>query len=197
MTRHADANAAAAWAALSPELRRAPALAADMAALRALGARCDADAPPSPATAAYVARLRAAAKADAAPGGPPLLLAHVYVRYFADLFGGSLLGRPTADALRLPAVPQFYVHPPAVSLHRRAYVERAYGALNDAGAGLSPAATQAVVDEAHAAFACNAALYREGPGGAGAGMYAAAVLGGARVVLGTGARLLARTLRAS
>ena len=168
-----------------------------MAALRALGARCDADAPPSAATAAYLARLRAAALADAAPGGPPLLLAHVYVRYFADLFGGSMLGRPTADALRLPSVPRFYVHPPAVAQHRRAYVERAYGALNDAGAALSPAATQRVVDEAHAAFACNAALYREGPGGGGAGMYAGAVLGGARVVLGTGATWLARKLRTS
>jgi len=103
----------AAWAALSPELRRAPALASDVAALRALGARCDVDAAPSPATAAYVARLREAALADAAPGGPPLLLAHVYVRYFADLFGGSMLGRPTADALHLPALPRFYVHPPA------------------------------------------------------------------------------------
>jgi len=84
-----------------------------VAALRALGARCDVDAAPSPATAAYVARLREAALADAAPGGPPLLLAHVYVRYFADLFGGSMLGRPTADALHLPALPRFYVHPPA------------------------------------------------------------------------------------
>lgn len=82
-----------------------------------------------------------------------------------------------------------------MSQNRRAYVERAYVALNDAGAALSPAATQLIVAEAHAAFACNAALYREGAGGGGAGMYAGAVLGGARVVLGTGARWLTRKLQ--
>jgi heme oxygenase len=185
----------AVWASLSPELRRAPALAADVRTLRTLGARCDTDAAPSPATAAYVARLAAAAQADALPGGPPLLLAHAYVRYFADLFGGSMLGAPTQHALGLPEVPRFYIHPPAVARHRRAYVERAYNALNAAGASLSPEATERVVAEAHAAFACNGVLYREGVGGGGAGMYAGAVVGGARVVLGTGAHWLGQKLR--
>ncbi len=116
--------------------------------------------------------------------GTPLLLGHFYTRYLADLFGGSMLGHPSKLALGLSEVPHFYVHPPAVGANRREVVESVYESLNDAGRDLSSAQQQAVVAEAAHAFELNAALYKEGTGGAGAGMYAGAAAGGLRVLAG-------------
>jgi hypothetical protein len=42
------------------------------------------------------------------------LLGHMYVRYFADLFGGRALGAPTRMALDLPSTPHFYIWDPKV-----------------------------------------------------------------------------------
>ena len=89
-------------------------------------------------------------------------------------------------------MPAFYVHSAQVERDRKAYVERIYEALNDAGAALPPAAAAAVAAEAQAAFAHNAACYKEGPGGGGAGMLAMAALGGARVLGGYAADRLLR-----
>ena len=102
-----------------------------------------------------------------------------------------MMGRPTQLALRLPRVPAFYVHPATVTSNRRAYVESIYLAINDAGRELGDGARVAVAGEAEEAFRLNGALYREGPGGGGAGMYAGAVAGAARVATGyiTGGRL--------
>ena len=56
--------------------------------------------PPTPAVAEYMSRIAAAAEKElggGAGGGagaksPPLLVAHFYTRYLADLFGGSMVG---------------------------------------------------------------------------------------------------------
>lgn len=69
------------------ELRRGPALAEDLRDLHAL----EPDHPPAslvPATRDYVDRLQHLARHD-----PPRLLAHAYVRYLGDLYGGQLVGR--------------------------------------------------------------------------------------------------------
>jgi len=169
------------WSRFSDTLRRAPALARDVDALVALGVQPLGAA--SSAAAAYAARICEAAAMEAG-GAPPLLLGHAYTRYLADLFGGSMIGWPTALALGLRETPAFYVHAPEIGLRRAAFVESVYEALNDAGEGLDAVATRAVVDEAALAFRLNAALYREGPGGGGVGMFAGAAVGGARVLLG-------------
>jgi heme oxygenase len=177
---------AAVWSRFAAELRRTPALQHDCEVLRGLvGA---AELPPTPAAAAYAARLRVAGAEDSA--GTPLLLGHAYTRYLADLFGGSMLGWPTKLALSLPHVPSFYLHPPSVVDGRRAFIERFYEALNDAGRTLSDAQMQRVVDEATLAFKLNAELYREGTGGAGLGMLVGAAAGGLRVLGGHAAARL-------
>ena len=55
--------------------------------------------PPTPAVAEYVSRIADAAEKELASAGggagaksPPLLVAHFYTRYLADLFGGSMVG---------------------------------------------------------------------------------------------------------
>ena len=87
----------------------------------------------SPATADYVSSIRAATGQNG-----DLLLGHFYCRYFADLFGGSVLGYPTQVAMRLPAKPEFYVFGPKVEADRRAYIENVYAKINEAGELLVP-----------------------------------------------------------
>ena len=91
MERHLDASPsnanAAVWKPFGNSLRRASLLYGDLDEAIAL---LPVDTPPAntPATAAYVAAIDAAAEADAANGGGRLL-GHLYCRYFADLFGGQ------------------------------------------------------------------------------------------------------------
>lgn len=69
------------------ELQRGPALADDLRHLHTLAP----EQPPAglvPATRAYVDRLQHLARHD-----PPRLLAHAYVRYLGDLYGGQMVGR--------------------------------------------------------------------------------------------------------
>ena len=191
MERHLDACDAASptgalWQRVGGSLRRGAALEQDVLAL---GARPQE--PPSPATERYVRRL-----ATAAASPLPLLLSHFYVRYFADLFGGSMLGRPTRAALMMPHTPAFYVHDTTVTQDRRAFIEQLYASLNEAGqaARLDEAATARLVTEAEAAFALNAELYREAaPQGTGlAGLVGLALVGGARVAAGMAAEAVMR-----
>lgn len=161
-----------------PELRRAPKLAQDLADVGV-----SAPAPASPATAAYVTAIREAAGRE---GGTPLL-GHLYVRYFADLFGGRALGLPTQLGVRLPAKPHFYEWDARVEADRAAYIEALYEALNEAGERMeSDAQREAVVEEARVAFRHNALVYTELPSlNAGAAMGAANILtGGVRRSLG-------------
>ena len=124
------------WRRFSAELRRAPSLADDVSVLLDDSVSEHA---PTPAVAAYVGGIaRAAERESSSPDAPPLLIAHFYVRYFADLFGASMLGWPTKRALGLPRVPEFYRHDDAIVSDRRAtYVESVYEAINEVGSGLS------------------------------------------------------------
>ena len=160
----------------APELRRAEALGKDLAYL-GLDPTLSAL---SPATQEYVDSIHNAAKEDSA-----LLLGHFYCRYFADLFGGSMLGYPTKVAVGLPEeYPAFYNFPEAVSAHRQEYIEGLYEALNEEGEKLCQDTQAAVVGETKKAFALNANLYTEVhpklPG-----FYTGAVQGVARVAAGS------------
>jgi len=115
----------------------------------------------SAATENYVNSIHTAADEE----GGARLLGHLYVRYFADLFGGRALGAPTRLALKLPETPHFYVWDASVEANRREYIERLYVELNVAGEGMEDAAQrERVVDEARLAFAHNASVYVEQPG---------------------------------
>ena len=167
------------WRRFSAELRRAPSLADDVSVLLDDSVS---EHPPTPAVAAYVGGIaRAAERESSSPDAPPLLIAHFYVRYFADLFGASMLGWPTKRALGLPRVPEFYRHDDAIVSDRRAtYVESVYEAINEVGSGLSGEATDEVAEEATRAFALNAAVFRENGGDSSV----AAAAGGARALWG-------------
>ena len=121
-----------------------------------------ADAPPSPATEAYVEAVAAAGAHDRESGGARLL-GHLYCRYFADLFGGQMLELPFNVALGLvPGTPRHYGFDFSGG-GRREFIEKLYADINEAGALLSEAECAAVVDEALLAFAHNAAVYAEEP----------------------------------
>ena len=172
----ADTPSGQVWGKFASELRRAHRLERDLEDL--LGTSVGAH-PPSPATSEYVAAIADAAERER--GGPPLLLAHFYTRYLADLFGGSMMGWPTRRALGLADVPAFYTHDDAsINDDRFEYVERVYAAINAAARGADDAAVSAVADEARRAFRCNAGVYRED----GRGSSLSAALGGARVMWG-------------
>ena len=123
---------------------------------------------PIPAAAKYVASIQRASE-DMIEGDPAskgdLLLGHAYVRYLADLFGGSMLGYPTRLALSLKRQPTFYDLPPAISAtaNRMAYIECFYKELNVAGRGMDEIRQQQIVKEAKLAFAHNAEIYEERP----------------------------------
>ena len=167
------------WRRFSAELRRAPSLADDVSVLLDDSVSEHA---PTPAVAAYVGGIaRAAERESSSPDAPPLLIAHFYVRYFADLFGASMPGWPTKRALGLPRVPEFYRHDDAIVSDRRAtYVESVYEAINEVGSGLSGEATDEVAEEATRASALNAAVFRENGGDSSV----AAAAGGARALWG-------------
>ncbi len=76
-----------------PELYRASSLASDLMALGKAGA---AEARVEDAALAYTKRL-----AQMAHSGSPALVAHAYVRYLGDLYGGQTLGRVVARAYGL------------------------------------------------------------------------------------------------
>jgi heme oxygenase len=138
------------WPHFSADLRQRPALLEDLAHV---GVQSLADMPPpTPATAAYIASIQQASS--------EALIGHFYCRYFADLFGGSMLGTPTALALALPS-PLFYSFPPAVEQQRGAYIESVYERINTAGELMDPAMQEQVIFATEAAFAHNADIIKE------------------------------------
>ena len=169
-------RAARFWAQFQGELRKAPALRDDVNMLGGFDA-------PTPAAARYADAIRAAAN----DGGDPaddgsrgdLLLAHAYVRYLADLFGGSFLGRPTQVALQLKQPLRFYHTPDTIHLNRKDYIDTFYAALNDAGEAMDVGRRQALVNEARRAYKFNEAIYLERPG-----FLLGAAVGVGRYVLG-------------
>ena len=169
------------WSRFGSELRRAPALEADLATL--LDVETPAAMPPTPATEAYIRAIADAYEREAGerarrdregererergptPAVTPRALLHA-------LPGGSLrrVHARLADerALGFSRVPRFYVHDvferASGAVDRAAYVESVYEAINAVGAGLSERATAEVAAEAKRAFALNAAVYAEGRG---------------------------------
>lgn len=134
-----------------PEMYRADALAADLAALA--GADWARTVRPHQAGCRYSALVARAVREDAGSR----LIAHIYVRYFGDLSGGRILARLTADSLGLvPENANFYAFP-------------AIGDIDGFKAGLRAALDAAgrhfgdpepILAEAEAAFAANIALSR-------------------------------------
>lgn len=174
------------WDTHSGALRRAPALAADLAEM---GVHAEV-AQYSPATRDYVSALSAAAADDDATGGGRLL-GHVYCRYFADLFGGQALATPTRCALGLgPGSPRQYDFGAFVAGRRREAIESIYVSLNAAGEAMPTDDHRgAAVLEARKAFRLNVVLYaEEGRLWPDAARGAAKVLGGWAVARVRGAR---------
>ena len=163
------------WKQFGNDVRKSKQLTDDVAALG-----CNDT--PLPASAKYVASIQRAAE-DMVEGDPAskgeLLLAHAYVRYLADLFGGSMLGKPTRLALGLKQEPSFYAFPPNIARDRMAYVEKFYSELNVAGAGMTEERRKQVVLEAKAAFKHNADIYKERPF-----FICGAMKGGAKITAG-------------
>ena len=181
-------------------LRRAPSLALDLADVGGSSLTSN-----TPATELYVQAIRTAGADDRERGGARML-GHLYTRYFADLFGGSMLAMPYRCALGLPAgTPRHYTFelPSDEQGGRRAYIEALYRSLNLAGEGIkalqpepepepgpegSPATPQAeqlrhdrwadVIDETLLAFQHNIQLYSEEP------MYLDGIKGCCRVAAG-------------
>jgi heme oxygenase len=139
----------AVWPVREAELRRSERLATD---LRNLGID-PANALRTPALDAYVRRIQTASDDG--------LVGHLYCRYFADLFGGSMLGTPTRLALGLKHECTAYALAPRVLADKAPYIEALYEAINAAGEGLTPAQREHVVEEARAAFTHNAELVKE------------------------------------
>jgi heme oxygenase len=173
-----DAPTGLVWARHGDVLRRGDSLLADLGDVGLAAAASD-----SAATAAYLQRIQAAGEADRADAaGSARLLGHVYCRYFADLFGGQMLGFPTAAALDLPAgTPRHYdfgFGQGSGCLGRRGTIEAVYASLNDAGEQLGDAGRAACVEEALGAFAANVNVYAEEP------MWADAARGALNVAVG-------------
>lgn len=106
----------------------------------------------SPATDAYVARIRASAQW----GG--LFVAHHYTRYLGDLSGGQAIGRIMAREFALDGVgTSFYAFPevPKPKLYKDAYRQR-LDALD-----LDAEQRERVLDEVKAVFALNGGLFAE------------------------------------
>lgn len=130
------------------ELRRVPALEADLAHLAGPGWRDRATA--LPATAEYVARIRSGG------GSVPRYVAHAYTRYLGDLSGGQIIGRMVQRQYGVADEGvQFYAFAqiPKPKLFKDLYRSRV-----DALA-LDPSDRELVVAEAQAAFRHNRALF--------------------------------------
>lgn len=151
LARHAAHPAIAPLGAAT--LRRAEALAHDVAALREAGL-VDARTELARAALDYVARL-----AELEAREPVRLVAHAYVRYLGDLAGGQVLA---------PIVERAYALSPGVATRFYAFgardeVAARAGALRAAldALPLSPHEADAIVDEALEAFARHVALFEE------------------------------------
>ncbi|WP_454050682.1 biliverdin-producing heme oxygenase [Cellulomonas sp. Marseille-Q8402] len=130
------------------ELRRVPAIEADLVHLAGPGWRLRAT--PLPATAAYADRIRS--------GGADVgrYVAHSYTRYLGDLSGGQVIGRMVQRHYGVAdAGVGFYAFP---DVPKPKPFKDLYRARIDA-LPLSAAGREAVVDEARAAFRHNRALF--------------------------------------
>lgn len=146
------------------ELWRGPALAQDLSHLLALaGSPADEPMPvPAllPATQAYVQRLQ-----QLAAEAPWLLMAHAYVRYLGDLYGGQMLGRRLRQQHGLAdgAGTRFYEFGDAARV--QALIQDFRATLD--ALGLNPADEDALLAEACEAFERHEQLFAQLGGSAG------------------------------
>mmetsp|Transcript_11167 Transcript_11167/g.29068 ORF Transcript_11167/g.29068 Transcript_11167/m.29068 type:complete len:279 (-) Transcript_11167:35-871(-) len=141
------------WSRFGPELRQRPALMMDLEAVGVRNVDASAIAASHAAVGKYVHAIEAASD--------DTLVGHFYCRYFADLFGGSMLNAPTRLGLGLPRDCEFYAFPPAVEDNRAEYIESVYEGINEVGEKMDELTRAAVVEEARTAFAHNAAVVTE------------------------------------
>ncbi len=138
------------WKPAAQELRQTNCLLEDLKEVNVLDPK---NTTPSPSTEAYIQSIERASS--------DTLVAHLYCRYFADLFGGSMLGYPTQLALGVPS-PKFYSFGTAVSGNNRAaFIEGIYEKINAAGDEMDEDTRAAVVEEAVLAFKHNANVIKE------------------------------------
>jgi heme oxygenase len=135
------------------ELYRAQSLAHDLAALAALGAPAGEEAGVEPAALDYSQRL-----AGLAATASPALVAHAYVRYLGDLYGGQTLGRVVARAYRLgPEATRFYAFGGEAQVLSRQQAFRAALAALPA----TPAEADLIVAEARWGFEQHCRLFEQ------------------------------------
>ena len=165
VSREGEAVSASAkvWMEHGSVLRRAARLQADLADVSEPMPQID-RLRMTPAVANYVSSIQESGVRDREDHGGRLL-GHLYCRYFADLFGGSVLKAPYNLALGLQQdTPRHYDFEfPADSPKRKEFINRVYSSINSAGEDLSSEACAAIVNEASRAFACNVAVYSEEP----------------------------------
>ena len=94
---------------------------------------------------------------------PELLISHFYTRYFADLFGGSMLGKPTQLAMNLIKTPRYYEFPDEVNINKKQFIESLYQDINEYGTSLDSNTLDAIVNETVLAFKLNEAIYEDFP----------------------------------
>jgi heme oxygenase len=134
-------------------------------------------------TSQYVELIKSAGAVDRRTGETGRLLAHIYVRYFADLFGGQMLAYPTRKALNLPEnTPRHYNFNLKSGEDRRLLIENIYGSLNEAGQTMDSGELDAVLQEAYGAFAANVKVYSEEP------LWIDSLRGGVNIFVGAIAR---------
>lgn len=125
-------------------LRRGPALADDLRHLHTL-APPQGPGPLVPATQAYVDRLQHLGRHD-----PPRLLAHAYVRYLGDLYGGQMVGSRLREQHGLGDNQGTHFYDFGDAARVRSLIGGFRAALD--GLALTPTEADAVVAEACEAF---------------------------------------------
>ncbi|ETV93497.1 hypothetical protein H310_12541 [Aphanomyces invadans] len=136
------------------ELERLPSLAQDLSFY--YGSNWKQVMPPkTPATEAYVARLRHLGTTE-----PALLVAHAYTRYLGDLSGGQILKRHAIRTMDL-------AHGLGTAFYDFKMIESSYQSFKDSyrsaldAAMVSPHLAKRMVTEANVAFGLNMALFQD------------------------------------
>lgn len=112
------------------------------------------------ATQKYVNAIQTASIHDRATNSATLL-GHLYCRYFADLFGGQMLGRPYRCALSLPETPRHYQFGLSSVNERQRFIEDLYKAIDHEGKRLNQEQRDDIITETRTAFQLNIQLYKE------------------------------------
>jgi len=140
-----------------PELRRMNSLKADMDYF--YSDRNQKIQSPSPATKAYVDRIKEVAKSE-----PYLLIAHQYSRYLGDLFGGQMMGGMATRTLNLEQGKGISFYSFEGVPDSKIFIKDWYRLLNDLD--LTDDQKNALVDEANLVFSLNIGIFEELEGSA-------------------------------